>query len=427
MLVLMNKNFLKEILVKQNSYFNRKKYSVVREKLDLVKRYKDLPHIVIISGLRRVGKSTLLKQINDYFYNSQKYRYLNFEDEKLLDFDVKEFNKLYEVFLELNENSKVFLFDEIQNLEKWEIAIRRLYEEWLKFYITWSNSKLLSKELWTKLTGRYVKVELFPFSFKEFLDFKWMKFEKNDIYLSEVKAKILKNFNKYLEIGWMPEYVKYENEEILKQVYDDIIYKDIIVRYKISDVKTFKELAKYLISNIWKPISYTKLKNMLWLWSVNTIKAYIEYLQNSYLIYELQKYDYSVRKQLVNHKKIYSIDLWFVNLLWFNFSENIGRNLENLVFIELKRRWKQLYYHKNKKECDFVIVEWLKPVEVIQVTYSLEGEETRKKEIDWILEAMKDYGLKEWLILTYDEEDEIVPGDGLKIKVLPIWRWMMEK
>ena len=170
-------------------------------------------------------------------------------------------------------------------------------------------------------------------------------------------------------------------------------------------------------------------------------------MEETYLFFELKKFDYSLKKQLINQSKIYSIDLWFVNLLWFNFIENIWRNLENLVFIELKRRKKEVYYHKKKKECDFVVFDWQKITEAYQVTYSLEDEETKKREIDWLLEAMKEYNLEKWIILTYDEEDEIIFPSPLrrgvrgevskdtrgeifteykKIKVLPIWKWMLE-
>jgi predicted AAA+ superfamily ATPase len=142
------------------------------------------------------------------------------------------------------------------------------------------------------------------------------------------------------------------------------------------------------------------------------------------LFFEVFKFDYSLKKQLVNPKKIYSIDLWFVNLLWFNFSENIGRNLENLVFIELQRQWKEVYYHKWKKECDFVVYEWWKIVQVIQANYSLQEEKTRKREIAWLLDVMNEYWLKEGLILTYDEEDEF-ELENRKIIVKPTWKWLL--
>ena len=279
------------------------------------------------------------------------------------------------------------------------------------------------------MAWRYVQLEVFPLSFKEFLNFKSLYLEKQiDILRAEMQIK--KYFEEYMKFWAFPKVALLEDEilkkEELKTYFDTIIIKDIVARYNLPNIDEIKKLAYYFLSNNAKLFSVNSLKKMN-LWAYDTIKKYLWYFYETYLFFELQKYDYSVKKQLVNPKRIYSIDLWFVNLLWFNFSENIGRNLENLVFIELKRRWKQVYYHKNKKECDFVIVEWLKPVEVIQVTYSLEDEETRKKEIDWILEAMKDYGIKEWLILTYDEEDEIVPGDGLKIKVLPVWKRMLEK
>lgn len=421
----MNKEILKELIIRQTDIFLKDDNFIERFIFDKIKKDLALPHIIIISWLRRVGKSTLLKQINNSFLKKSKYTYINFEDEKLFDFKVSDFDKLFEVFIGLNENKKTYFFDEIQNIKSWELAIRRLYDEQYKFYITGSNASMLSKELGTKLTWRHIKIELFPFSFKEFLLFNNFSSNQNDLYLPEIRAKIFNYFEEYFNIWWIPEYIKYKNEAIIKQVYDDIIYKDILVRYKLTDEKSFKELSKYILSNITKEVSYNKIKNFLWFGSVNTVKSYMHYLENSYLIFQIEKFDHSLKKQLINPKKVYCIDVAFMNLISFFSSKNLGQKLENLVFLELKRREKEVFYHRNKKECDFITREWWIITEAIQVSYAINNPETKKREIDWLCEAMDTHNLKTWLILTYNEEEEELSIDSKKIQILPVWKWLL--
>ena len=420
----MNTQNLKEIIIRQNQLFETDNEFTTREVFSKIGDYITIPHILVISWLRRVGKSTLMKQIKSSFFASQNNIYLNFEDEKLLWFEVPDFDDLMQKFILLNNNSKTYFFDEIQNIEKFELAIRRLYDEWYKFFITWSNASLLSQELWSRLTWRYIKIELYPFSFREFLLFNNYILQENDLYLPEKRAFIIKNFEQYFDKWGLPEYLKYKNDEIVKQVYDDIIYKDILVRYNITDSKSFKELSKYLISNISKEFSYNKLKNILWFWSINTVKSYINYLENSYLFFQIEKFEYSVKKQIISPKKIYVVDIAFYNLVWFSFSSNNLQKLENLVFIELKRRWYEMFYHRAKKECDFLIRDRWVITQAYQVSWSMYESDTRKREIDWILEAMKIYNLQEWTILTNDDE-EIIEIDWKTIKILPVWKWLL--
>ena len=420
----MDKQELKQIIIEQNLNFHNKEKTIVRDKFGKIEEFKNLPHIIIISGIRRCGKSTLLEQINKKLYPLKNKAYLNFEDEKLLNFKVEEFNDIYETFLELDKNKEVFFFDEIQNVKNWEIAIRRLYEKKIKFYITGSNASMLSCELGTKLTGRHLNITLFPFSFREFLNFKKVRYINDDLYITEKRVKIKSLFEKYLLKGGMPEYLTYQKKELIQQVYEDILYKDILVRYNITDDKTLRELSKYLLSNIGKEFSYNKLKSLLGLGSSNTVKNYISYLENSYLIFTLEKFDYSLKKQIINQKKIYTIDPAFVENVSFKFSQDTGRLLENLVFIELKRRGKEIYYHKDKAECDFVIKEGLEIVEAIQVSDNMYEEDTKKREIKGIKDAMNKYNLKEGLILTQDEEYEI-KEDNKIIKVIPVWKWLL--
>src|SRR3990167_4887378 len=225
----MQKSFLKEIVIEQEKDRQGIDTGIPRKALGVVSRHASLPHAVIVSGVRRSGKSTLLNQIIKNFYPQGVY-YLNFEDERLVDFGVEDFNHLYEVFLELYGDKKVFFFDEIQNVPQWEVFVRRMQGKGCKFFITGSNASLLSKELGTKLSGRNVCIELFPFSFTEYLSFKGFQLSKNGLSLTTERADRKKHFAEYLKHGGMPEYLKYQDQTLLKRVYEDILYRDIVAR-----------------------------------------------------------------------------------------------------------------------------------------------------------------------------------------------------
>lgn len=414
---------LREIIREQKVVFESEgpEGLVEREALKKVSEFFKLPHAIVISGLRRSGKSTLLKQVRKNFYQDELVYYFNFEDERLIGFEVGDFNILYETFIELFGKSKVFFFDEIQNIEGWEHFVRRMYDREFKFIITGSNSSLLSRELGTKLTGRYVGLELYPFSFREFLKFKGIPFPKEP--LTEERGLIKGAFNEYLETGGIPEYLRFENAEILKTLYENILYKDILVRYGLGDEKALRKLALYLFSNYTSEVNYSKLQKLLGLGSANTVKNYIGYLENSYMVFTISKYDFSLKKQIYAPKKVYAIDSAFINLISFKFSRDRGKLLENFVFLELKRRNLELYYHRGRQECDFIVTEREKPVAAIQVTVALNA--NREREYGGLLEALEVYGLEKGLILTEAEEfEEIFQGKTIIVK--PIWKWLLE-
>ena len=416
----MDPRILKELAMEQKKEFESDDDFVKRYALDNIAQYLELPHVLIISGLRRSGKSTLLKEIHRYYFDGETIYYFNFEDERLMDFTASDFNLLYETFVELMGECKTFFFDEIQNVTGWELFVRRMHDRGFKFVITGSNSSMLSKELGTRLTGRYIGLELFPFSFNEFLDFHGINVP--DILLVEDRATIKKQFSDYLQHGGIPEYLKYDNELILKTLYDNILYKDIFARYRLNDEKTLKELSFYLFSNYGNEISYNKLRIMLGV-SINTVKNYIGYLENSYLVFSVPRYDYSVKKQIYSPRKMYAIDTALINATSFKFSRDYGKLLENLVFIELKRRNKDIYYHREKNECDFIIREYDTITGAIQVTATLEG--TKEREYEGLLEALNTYNLDEGLILTEDEEFEDT-YKGKKVVVMPVWKWLLD-
>ena len=418
---MIEKNILKKIILEQQELF--KGPFVERDKLIKLNEKSSSDFIVIITGIRRCGKSVLLTQFKKN-QNENDY-YINFDDDRLHTFNLDDFEKLYETLIDLFGVQSTFYFDEIQNVVGWELFVRRLNDYSNKIYITGSNANLLSKELGTHLTGRYLTIELYPASFKEFLRFNDLTVTENDYYNREKTVLIQKRFKDYVTDGGFFKYLQTNDKDFFKILYDNILYRDIIVRYKLSHEKGIKDIFYYLTSNIAKEFSYTTLKKISDIASVTTIKDYISYLENSYLLFTINRYDVSLKKQLINPKKVYIIDTGFANSISFKFSEDYGRLLENIVFLELKRNGLEIYYHKQKKECDFIIKEGLDIIQAIQVTKSLSDINTNKREIDGLIEAMKVHNLKEGLILTDEEENELIQ-DGFKIIVKPIWKWLLE-
>ncbi|MBI3031860.1 ATP-binding protein [Candidatus Woesearchaeota archaeon] len=415
----MNKTELKEIIISQQ----KSKHDSTLVERDIFKKigfYIKTPFVIVISGIRRVGKSTLLYQIQEKYPGY----YLNFDDERLVNFKLEDCQVLYEVFIELFGEKNFFYFDEIQNIKGWERFVRRLHDEQKKVFVTGSNASMLSKELGTHLTGRYIEINLYPFSFKEFLGFKGVIAEKNDMYITKKKIRLIKYFEEYLIKGGLPEYLKTNDIEYLKTLYDSILYRDIIVRYNLSYENVLKELTYLIANNISKEISFNSIKNTLHLGSSTTVKDYFNYFENCFLIFLTRKFDYALKKQMYANKKVYLIDNGLAVNLGFRISNDLGRLLENLVFIELKRRKKEMYYYSSKKECDFIIKEGVKITEAIQVCYELH-EENKEREITGLLEVMDSFKLKEGVILTYEQTEEITRKKK-KIKVLPVFKWLLE-
>lgn len=419
----MQRDILKSLLLDQLEQFKVKDLGVSREKLAQIKKYIKSPSALVISGLRRVGKSTLLAQIAHQFYSRDDYYFVNFEDERFLSFAADDFNLLFETLLELFGPKKVFLLDEVQNVIGWERFVRRMIDQNYKFYLTGSNASLLSRELGTKLTGRYIPVELFPFSFAEFLAFKGQKIPYLSTLSTLQKGKLKKYLNEYLKFGGIPDALKYPGINLYKTLYDDVIYRDVAVRFKIEETKALKELTFYLLSNISSLISFNKLKDFLKLGSVNTVKNYIDYLQAGWLIFAVNKYAFSIKTQQIANKKIYAIDTGLVKSVAFSFSENRGKMLENLVYLSLRRLFEEIYYYttENNLEVDFYLP---KQRLLIQVCQSLADAETKKREIEALEESMKELNISSGIILT--EDDEGIDIRERSIKIMPIYKWLLE-
>lgn len=418
----MNKEKLKILLKEQNDHIKEVEGLVKRELLDEIKG-RDSDLITIVAGLRRVGKSTLMNEIRKDHLNESYF--VNFDDERLFDFTIEDFQTMQELLIELYGERNVYFFDEIQNIRGWERFVRRLHDNGKKVYVTGSNASMLSREMGTHLTGRHLSYSLYPYSFREFLRFKKYELPIPEVLTTVEKSTLKRHFNEYIEAGGIPEFVKNRDELYVKTLYENIIYRDIIARYNLKDEKALKTTVYFAASNIAKEISYNNVRKLTGLSSATTIKEYFEYLENSYLAYLLPRFSTSLKTQVYSNKKVYFIDTAIAKILGFRTSEDYGRILENMVFMELKRRNLEIYYHRENKECDFVIRNGYNIAEAIQVTQSLENPDTRKREMEGLFDALEAYNLNEGLILTDDTEDKI-EIDGKQITVKPIWKWMLE-
>lgn len=412
---------LKQVIADQQEYIPPKNF-FLRTLTDTIKQFVDDPSIMIISGIRRSGKSTIQRVLQ--LELDQSDYYLNFDDERLVRFRVEDFQMLLEVLVELFGEQSTFYFDEIQNIEGWERFVRRLYEQGKKIYITGSNAKLLSKELGTHLTGRYIQFEVYPLSFKEIINHKLPNVLSKKALSTNDSGMILHHFSNYMKNGGIPDYVKFEKTEYLRDLFEGILYRDIIARYKVHDEKPLKELVYYLASNLGKEFSYTKLSKIIGISSPHTIVNYCNYLEQCYLCFFINRYSHSLKKQMQYNKKCYMIDPAFIRITGFRISEDRGRLLENIVFLHLKTLKKEIYFHQGQKECDFVIREGDRIIQAIQVTTCLLDEEVKRREVHGLIEAMTAYSLSDGLILTENEQDTM-QMNGFQISVMPLWKWLL--
>ena len=421
---MLSESEIKEILIQQRQAILNKKYGVERAVLKEVEAKIKLPHIVVLTGLRRSGKSTLLRQLMQKQYQDKDFYYLNFEDERLFNFPAQEFNKLYEGLIALYGKQNIFFIDEIQNIARFETFLRRLYEEGIKFFITGSSATLLSKELGTRLTGRHVDIIVRPFSFQELLELKGVKISPKSLYQTEEKIQLKKYFEEYLFNGGMPEYLIYNDPELLVRVYEDTILKDIAIRYKVNNIVNLKQLYTYLLSNCGNKFSYNSLKKFTSIHSVNTIKKFIFYLEETYFARTINKFDYSYKKQIINDKKFYIVDNGFTAVLSQKVTKNYGWLLENLVFNTLNKEG-EVFYYAGENECDFLLIKNKDIKKAVQVCFEL-NQENKERELAGLTEAMIKCKLNEGLLLTNNQEEAMILNKK-KIIVKPVWKWLLEQ
>jgi len=362
-------------------------------------------HIDIITGIRRCGKSTYMNQLSTSIKGDLSF--FTFEDSRVFGFEVGDFPKLLQI---MGTNKSAYFFDEIQNIEGWEVFIRNLHDQGKKVFITGSNASLLSFELGTRLTGRLLCFELFPFSYKEFLNFFNI-------------APSVTTFQQFLEKGGFPEYLKFGSIETLQQLFRDILYRDIAVRYGVRNVKTLIDIALFLISNVGKEYSFNRLKNTFNLGSANSVSEYVGWFEDSYLIFSVPQFSWSPKSMSVNPKKVYTIDTGFAMANSLSYTNDRGRLLENAVFLEFKRKGFNINYFRKKHECDFVVFKSKQIEGVYQVCAEL-NLDNKSRETDGLIEALEFFDLQSGTILTMNQEDYFNIS-GREIKVVPVWKWLL--
>lgn len=420
---MVQKELIKQVIVDQRKRILHKDPGIQRQILRNLQDKLHLPHVHVITGLRRSGKSTLLRQIIKEICMDSLFYYINFEDERLLNFKAEEFNVLLEAMYELYGYQDYFFVDEIQNVSGFELFIRRVTDEGLKFFITGSNAELLSSEIGSKLTGRYIPHYVTPFLFSEYLEFNKIAFTNESLYNTQSRAVIINQFNNYLRNGGMPEFCHYRDSEILQRTYEDIVIKDIAVRYRIDHVASLRELYQYLITNFGRLYTYNSLRKIVDIKNPSTIKNHIDYFCNTYLGSTVNRYGYGAKVQLRSPKKLYVVDNAIIRLVSKAATIDNGLLLENLVYNNLSDKY-EVFYFKEKCECDFIIFEKGSIRKAIQVCYEL-NDNNLDREMNGLLEAMETFRLEKGIIYTNDQEEEREIS-GKKVSIQPVWKWLLQ-
>jgi len=405
-----------------------------RELLDRIMAEMTVDHIIAVSGLRRCGKSFLMKQIirelidqgitagNILFINLEQALFTGMDTGQILDRLMDEYRQLR------NPKGRVYVFlDEIQTLQGWEIWLKYRYDlrQKIKFFITGSNSRLLSSEFATRLTGRVIEHGLTPFNFREYLAFREFELGEPEEWILKKEA-ILYHFEQYLRQGGMPEVVGAPSQDVartlLTSTFDSMIYKDIVPRFNVRQAETLRKLGLYLIGQAGN-ISNLKKIGVILEMDRNTVRDFQGYLETSLMIHVLNKFDFSEKRQLLSQKKTYVCDNGFITGLTFQFSPDRGDLLENLVQSQLGRAHQRIYYYKNRSECDFIVYDFKREAAAYQVCYEL-TEHNKNREIRGLVAGCKIINLNEGIIFTWDQTEEF-EHSGVRVHVKPVWKWML--
>ncbi len=414
---------LKRVLADQHDVLSEKleRERIVERELRgrILRNFKPTAHI--ITGPRRSGKSVLSATLPG------KALYVNFEDPAMAGFSIDDYRRLLQAGYELFGEFDYIVLDEVQEVEGWERMVSTL-REGHPTVVTGSNARLLSREFSTYLTGRYLSYTLLPFSFREFLAYKGIN---PKVKTTKDEARVKRALLEYIQHGGFPEALRF-GREYLMNLYNDIITRDVIVRYGIRNVRELKEVAFYLFSNFARRFTYSKIKNTLGIGNVETVKNYVEYLESAYLVFELPKFSFKPKDVLRGDRKVYAVDTGMVNTVIPKVSENIGRLMENAVFLELLRLKHyrkpsvELYYYRDDKgEIDFVVRDG-EETKLIQVTYASGKDEIAKREVKNLFRVMEIFRLRNGTLITWDYEDKI-EADGRRINAVPLWKWLMNR
>ncbi len=392
--------------------------------------------ILSVIGPRRAGKTyACFEIIGDLLKHGlprENLMYMNFEDERLVPLDGSELTHLLDVHAELYEHDEgkpLYCFlDEVHNVPHWSKWVRRVIDQnrELTIIVTGSSSKMLSSEIATELRGRGSSISVFPYSFREFLNARGVDAEYSEKLLYSPQRNIIKrHFNEYVLKGGFPEITDHEEyRDTLQQYYRTIFARDMVERFKIKNVRQFEDFLKIQLSRFssLSSVSNTakEMQTLGYSLSKNTLMTYLGYARDVFLLFDVCKFDHKVTNQLRAPRKLYAIDHGLLNAVRFSSSEDRGRILENIVFMELRRRHEVIYYHAGKAECDFVILPGRRVSHCFQSCWSVEQEDTREREIKGLLDAMHEHKLDRGMILTSDEQADL-NRDGKKIIIRPLW------
>ncbi len=407
---------------------------------DFPEEYLSSDLIITISGVRRSGKTYLLYQISKALKKrvpDKNIVLVSLEDDRLFPLTKKDLPELIKVYRQNFEpepaHKTYFLLDEIQYLPEWEMVLRRLYdkEKNIKFIITGSTSRLTPSDIATSLRGRTLSFKTFPFSFKEFLKMKGISVTPKDIEFRKIIDEIVRLLKEYMEYGGFPQVIKEKAKiELLREYYHSIMYRDIIERYSIRNIMLFENFLKLLVQSMASPISFGKMadffKSIGVRVSKNTLIEYFKYAKDAFFAFDIPIFSYKIKDQIQYPRKLYLIDTGLKNALSFRHSEDRGRLAENIVFLELLRRNKEVYYWKDSSgyEVDFIIRENFSVKEAIQVCWNISEHKTYNREIRALLRALKEFNLRSGYIITEDlKEDKEI--EGFTIKVRPLWYWLL--
>lgn len=377
--------------------------------------------IKLITGPRRVGKSTQALLM----LRNRNFAYLNFDNQQLL--DTWDANLVMRMLDDVYPGYEYILLDEVQNLEAWDLWVSELYRLGKNLVITGSNAKMLSSEMATALTGKYLKVEMLPFSLEEFFD--WNKLDLSRLN-PERQADASALMDDYMRNGGYPEVVasRQLTRTYLDTLFDSIVWKDVAKRHSVRNVTDLNDLALYLVSNFCNPISANELTEELGFSSVNTTKKFMDYLHEPYLFYYLPRYNNKLKLMKKAPRKVYVVDNGFVAAKAFSLSDNLGRLLENQVFVELLRHGyntdKTMFYYRsrNDKEVDFVLRKGTHIEQLVQVYYDMSNVKTEKREVDSLVECADELNCSNLVIVTNNEE-RTIEKDGFRIDVVPVAKW----
>ncbi len=428
-------------IVDQNPHWDGELFNpgIPRNVMETLREYLDPRQIIAITGVRRCGKSTLLRQTVNYLVREKNIApvnilFLNLENPYFTPYrkDIRNLERIFEDYLTLvNPEDKIYIFlDELQYFNDWQVFVKSHYETGkMKFIITGSNSQLLSSDLITLLSGRVLPLVLHPFDFREYLLARGVEIVSEHQAI-RYRNKLRKLFNEYLSEGGFPEVVLTENKRLKKEILagyaKNILYQDIVPRFELKKPYEIENLFFFLISNIGGLFTFNKLASLIEL-SDKTIKDYLRYFNDAFLLYMLEQFDFSVKRQIKGARKAYCVDNGLAASVSFTFSENIGHYLENLMFCEFNRNHEKIYYYKTRNglEVDFYRPDAIDSEQLVQICANLRNEKTKQREIRALIRAAEELHLSGGIIITMEEESQI-EANGKLIKIIPAWKYLFE-